>query len=584
MEVFIDTFQELEEACWLCNTECIKKKDCPAQLLEKEGMDWNNFKVKTEPYLHQVKAYEKLYGKEFMALFMEQGTGKSKTIIDITSNLYLEGKVDAVMLIAPNGVHEQWDNEQLPIHSPVPYKSMVWGKSGSSIYKRMLEEFAVLPMEPRVLKWFCINVEALSSNRHILKFIEFLINNKVMIIVDECTRIKNPKAQRTINIIYNLKKIKKKGKKVIAVEERSKYRAILTGTMVTNSPYDLWSFFEFLKHDFFNKNFYSFKARYGIEVRDIQPDTERTYHRKIRDSEMSSIRKYHNEGKTIEAIAYIMGVTETSVEYIIKHKEINVPYKHLEELKLAISDDSYIVRKEDCLDIPPKIYEKLFVTMNSEQKRIYKELKRDFLTEYFNQELTVQNKLTLVGRLQQITGGFFPYEEEGKKKLVQITSNNPKIEILKRDLEEFDWRSPVIIWARFVGELKLLEIELKKIYPEKTIKLYYGGVNGLERKYIVEDFKAGKVDIFIANKTAGTGLNLQRSHFHYFFSNSYSLEDREQMEDRSHRIGQENKVLYKDIIMKDTVDEQVHSVLQVKRDLLHYFRDHTIEEFLGGTK
>ncbi len=550
-------------------------------------MNWDNFKVKTKPFLHQVKAYEKLYGKKFMALFMEQGTGKSKTIIDIASNLYLEGKIDSVLLIAPKGVHVQWETEQIPAHCPVPYKAMSWGKSGSSVFKRLLEEFMVLPLEGR-MKWFCLNVEAMSTKNHMITFIEFLINNKVMIIVDESTRIKNPKAQRTINIMYNLKKIKKRGKKVIAVEERAPYRAILTGTMVTNSPYDLWSMFEFLKHDFFGKNYYAFKARYGMEVADTSVsmingrEVERVFHRKISESEIKSIIKYKEEDNySLEAIANIMGTTETTVQYILNHRNVNVPYKHLEELKLAIREDAYIVRKDECLDIPPKLYEKLYVEMSADQKRVYKELQRDFLTEYFDKELTVQNKLVLVGRLQQITGGFFPYEEEGKKKIIPIGSTNPKIEVLKRDLEEFDWGSPIIIWARFVGELKLLNIELSKTYPDKKIKLYYGGVHELTRRYIIEDFKAGKVDIFIANKTAGTGLNLQRSHFHYFYSNSYSLEDREQMEDRSHRIGQENKVLYKDIIMKGTVDEAVHSVLQTKRNLLNYFRDHTIEQFLG---
>ncbi len=544
-------------------------------------MNWNNFKTKTKPYLHQVKAYEKLYGREIIPLFMEQGTGKSKTIIDIASNLYLEGKINAVMLIAPKGVHEQWSNEQLPIHSPVPFNAMVWGGKGGKLYKRILEEFITLPLEQRKLKWFCVNVEAFSSNNHILTFIEFLVNNKVMIIVDECTRIKNPKAQRTINIMYNLKKIKKQRKKVLAVEERSLYRAILTGTMVTNSPYDLWSMFEFLRHDYFGKNYYSFKARYGIEIRDVQPNSERQFHRKINEGELKSIRKYAKEGKSLEAIAYIMGTTESSVKYIIDHPESNVPYKHLDELKKAIQEDAYIVRKRDCLDLPDKVYEKIFVEMSTDQKRVYKELQQNFLAEYYNKELTVQNKLTLIGRLQQITGGFFPYEEEGKGKIIRIGTTNPKIEILKRDLEEFDWNSTIIIWARFVGELKLLEIELRKSYPEKEIVLYYGGVNGLKRKYIIQDFQAGKIDIFIANKTAMTGLNLQNSHFQYFYSNSYSLEDREQAEDRSHRIGQQNKVLYKDIIMKNTVDEKVHHVLQVKRNLLNYFRDHTIEEFLG---
>ena len=579
-----EEYYEDEDPCAYCDWRCLENENCPPHHSEEQSYDWNNFKVKTKPYLHQVKAYEKVYGLPFFALFMEQGTGKSKTYIDIASNLYLEGKIDAVMLIAPKGVHEQWADEQIPMHSPVPFKTITWGSKGGRLFQRILDEFITLPLEKPALKWFCVNVEAFSSNRHILQFIEYLINNKVAVCVDESTRIKNPKAQRTINIMYNLKKIKKRGKKVISVEERAMYRSILTGTMVTNSPYDLWSMFESLVHDFFKKNFYAFKSRYGIELRDStgEDESERSFTRKFRDSDFKSIRKYYDDGKDIELIANIMSTTESNVKYIVDHPDLHVPYKHLDEIKLAIDPVAYIVRKEDCLDLPPKVYERLYVEMGSEQKRIYKELIKEYMSEYMGKELTVQNKLTLVGRLQQITGGFFPYSEEGKGKIQRIGATNPKIEILKRDMEEFDWGSPIIIWARFVGELKLLELELKKQYPEKNIQLYYGGVNGLKRKYIIEDFKAGKVDIFIANKTASTGLNLQRSHFQYFYSNSYSLEDRVQQEDRSHRIGQNDSVLYKDIIMKDTVDERVFSVLSAKKDLLDYFRSNTIEEFLGG--
>ena len=119
-----------------------------------------------------------------------------------------------------------------------------------------------------------------------------------------------------------------------------------------------------------------------------------------------------------------------------------------------------------------------------------------------------------------MTGGFFPYNENQKGKVQLIGSKNPKVEVLLRDLEEYSWSSPVIIWARFVPELLLLNRELKKAYPDKVIELYYGGVYDEKRVTIKKDFAVGKVDILIANKTAGTGLNLQRSNIHYFFSSN----------------------------------------------------------------
>ncbi len=538
-----------------------------------------HFKVKTEPFDYQVDAFHKCYPLDYFAEFMEQGTGKTKVAIDIACNLFMEKKINAVLLIAPNGVHEQWIKEQIPEHSSVPFYPWLWGKKGKT-REKFFERF-MIDETPERLKWFAVNVEAFSTTNSMKTFLEFVINHDTFIIVDESTRIKNPSANRTINIVYNLAKKKRQGKKILEVQPYSKYRAILTGTMITNSPYDLWSMFEFLKHNYFGMNYYAFKARYGVEVRDTHPGTGRIFHRKIRPDEIASIHKYAGEGKHVETIAAIMATSESSVQYLIDHPNILAPYKRLDELKELIAPHSFIIRKDECLDLPPKVYSQLLVEMNAHQKRIYKELKNQYMSMYSDKELTVQNKVSLVGRLQQITGGFFPYEEDGKKRLMTITDKNPKIEALKLDLEETGDEA-IIIWARFVGELKLLTAELRKKFPDKNIELYYGGVDKEARSQIKAAFMRGEVDILIANaRTAGTGLNLQRAHIQYFFSNSYSYEDRGQAEDRSHRIGQTHSVLYKDIIIKGTVDEAVFAVLETKKNLLDYFRSKSLHEFLG---
>lgn len=535
---------------------------------------------RTEPYDHQAEAIKKWNEKEYFALFMEQGTGKSKVAIDICSYLYEQGKINAVLLVAPNGVQEQWYSEQLPIHCKVNYKPWVWKSSKGKLHKKLQEEFLWYPLDHQ-LKWFCTNIDVFSTPTHLNTFLEFIVNHKTAIIIDESTTIKNPKANRTISLLYKMSKVTKKGRKVIDVIPYSKYRFILTGTMITNSPYDLWSMFEFLKHDYFGMNYYIFKNKYGMEIRDTHPHTGHIYHRKISYKEIQSVRKYLEDGKSPEAVAHIMGTTESTVKYIQQHPNIRVPYKNLEELKKSTQEYSYVVKKEDCLDLPPKVYEKLYVEMTGEQKRVYKELVKELMSQFADKELTVQNKVSLVGRLQQVTGGFFPYEENGKGKAYPLPNNN-KLKALIRDLEETAEKA-IIIWARYVAEINLIFQELKKAFPEKNIEVYYGKVGKDERKGIIESFKRGEVDILVANPaTAGIGLNLQVSHFHYYYSNSYSLYDRVQSEDRSHRSGQKNTVLYKDIIVRDTVDERVYDVLKNKKDLLDYFRDNSLNTFLGG--
>ena len=549
------------------------------------------FVTKTKPFNHQADAYNRFFypmvdGKrEIVALFMEQGTGKTKTALDLASNLFLENKIDGVMVIAPNGVHEQWADEQVPehVHKELPYDVLIWDNKQTKAWKIQLDKWLAPNDSPsnRKLKFFCVNVEAFSNDNHLSTFKKFVENFRTYIVVDESTRIKNPSANRTINICYSMCKLIKEGRKVKEVIHLSKYRSVLTGTMVTGSPYDLWSMFEFMQHNYFGMNYYSFKNKYGLEVKDTEPFSGRTYNRKIRKDEIESIRRYHEqEGMEIETIAGLMGTTESNVRYILAHPEIELPYKNLDQLKKTIAKDSFILRKEDALDLPPKMHQTIYVEMNSEQKRIYRELQKELLSVYDEKELTVKNKVSLLGRLQQVTGGFFPYDESDGN-VVPITSKNPKLEFLKKEIEETG-NETIIIWARFVAEIRLIKQELSKAFPDKVIEAYYGSVDTKARKDIIERFKDGHVDIFIANKTASTGLNLQVCHYQIFYSNSYSLEDRLQMEDRSHRSGQKNAVLYRDLVMKGTVDEQVYKVLKGKKDLLDYFRDNSLMDFMSG--
>jgi pantothenate kinase-related protein Tda10 len=64
------------------------------------------YKYKTEPFEHQVEAVKFVSSHPFnFGLFMEQGTGKTKTTIDIVENLFLAGAIKQVLIIAPNGVY-----------------------------------------------------------------------------------------------------------------------------------------------------------------------------------------------------------------------------------------------------------------------------------------------------------------------------------------------------------------------------------------------------------------------------------------------------------------------------------------------
>ena len=63
-----------------------------------------NYKFKTEPFEHQLKALGCSWNKESFAYFMEMGTGKSKVLIDNIAMLYDKGQINGALIVAPKGV------------------------------------------------------------------------------------------------------------------------------------------------------------------------------------------------------------------------------------------------------------------------------------------------------------------------------------------------------------------------------------------------------------------------------------------------------------------------------------------------
>lgn len=520
---------------------------------------------KTEPYAHQLRGFKLMKDKEYFALHMDMGTGKSKLAIDVAAYRFINGAIKAVLVIAPNNVHIQWIEEQFDEHCAVTFIPFVWRSDqiNRNIYKRLLNHFLMEPSHH--LKVMVVNVEAFQANTVIPFIATFVKKHETFIILDEATRIKTAKARRS-QLIHRLNKYGQ--------------RCELTGTPVAKSPLDLWSQFEFLKANYFKCTFFIFQHRYGIMMQGTNPHTGGRFSTPIDEKTYSIVRHKlktigeQRNGKLMpddyDAVATITGVSEKNVRFIEQHPAYT-RHKRLQELKDLIAPDVFTVTKEECLDLPPKVYERIFVTPSKEQMTIYKRLKSELLARYDGQELTVTNKVALTTRLLQICGGFFPYIDDGKAKATLIGAKNVKLEAIKADLDEVSETQQVIIWAHFVKELKLLHQELTK--EGYTCVLHYGGTLQMRRQMNINDFQDKKVQIFIGNPSvAGFGLNLQNGTLQYFFSNSFRTEERLQAEDRSHRIGVQGTCVYKDVVLKGTVDEKVYQSLIDGKDMNDFFK------------
>jgi SNF2 family DNA or RNA helicase len=163
-------------------------------------------------------------------------------------------------------------------------------------------------------------------------------------------------------------------------------------------------------------------------------------------------------------------------------------------------------------------------------------------------------------RLQQICCGFLKLDDGEIKDL----PNNRLNELLSV-IEETTGK--VIIWATWTHDIQAIEKLLIKNFGEDSVATYYGETPQDRRQEIVQKFqdKNDKLRFFVGQpKTGGFGITLTEASTVVYYSNSYDLEIRLQSEDRAHRIGQQNKVTYIDIVVPRTIDEKILKALKNK--------------------
>jgi len=498
-----------------------------------------DFVFKLKPFEHQMRAWLQSRDLPVFALLMEQGTGKTKVGYDTTAWLYANGRINALLVVAPNGVHRNWTEREAPTHIPDYIDWMAaYYVSPSSITVKERKALQAL-WEFKGLRILSMNVEAFSHSAPFEYAKKFLNAHNALMIVDESSTIKTPGAKRTKNLIV--------------AGRRAKYRRILTGTPYTQAPLDIFSQFKFLTPQILGNSFVAFRAEYATTVQ--------------RENKAASARRRRP----------------------VFYEEVT-GYKNLDELKRLVAEHAFRVRKVDCLDLPPKLYERRPVPLTPDQSRLYKQMldeSRAFLSniefkvgtdlnDWFDmspedqllwvmenkdkvETMTASNAAVKLTRLQQIVGGYFDGEA--------ISKINPRLNSLIQLCEECAGK--IIIWARFRDELSAISRALSEAFGEGCVAEYHGGIKPAEREAGVDGFCNGDtVRFFVSQQHAGGyGLTLVAASDVVYYSNDFSLEARLQSEDRAHRIGQEKHVTYYDMVAPGTVDEKVLSSLELKREM-----------------
>ena len=475
------------------------------------------YPFKNKPFLHQAAFLQRFWEDPHVALLADMGTGKSFMLINNAAMLFDKGKINSMLVVAPKGVYRNWYTGEVPKHMPehVPYTMACWSPTPRKAEREQMDAMLNAVDTLRIL---VMNVEAFSTEKGVSFARTFLRVTNAYMAIDESTTIKTPGAKRTKNIIK--------------VGKEAKYKRIATGSPVTKSPLDLFSQCEFLSPTCLNYNsFYAFQARYAVLVERRLP-------------------------------------THT-------FKQI-VGYRHLDELQKKLTGFSFRVTKDECLDLPDKVFTRREIELTDEQAKAYNQMKLMALTLIDGNLMSTNNALTQLMRLHQIVCGHVKYDD-GREE--DLPSN--RIKELLATIEECDGK--IIIWANYRRDIENIKNALAEAHGMTTVATYFGDTEAEDRQAIVDRFQDPNSGLrfFVGNpRTGGYGLTLTEAKTVIYYSNNFDLEVRLQSEDRAHRIGQTKSVTYIDFISPGTVDEHIVKALRSKINIASQVLGEELKEWI----
>lgn len=305
--------------------------------------------------------------------------------------------------------------------------------------------------------------------------------------------------------------------RITMISERARYRLILTGTPLSQGVVDLYAQMKFLSPKILGySSFYSFSANH-LEYSDKFP---------------GMIVRAHN-----------------------------VPY-----LAAKIQPYVYQVTKKECLDLPAKTYESRYFPMTHQQRVRYNQAKDEILNDITVDEFDSITIFRLFTALQQITSGFW------RRKGEQVEIPSWRCDTLIETIEEIAPDEKIIIFAKFHHDITEIKDTLEQNYGQGCVAMFTGQLNVKAREKELERFRNGARFFLATQSCGGHGLTLNESHYVIFYNNAFKYAERLQAEDRCHRIGQEHKVTYIDLICSNSIDERIDKVLNKKGSLVQDFK------------
>lgn len=474
-----------------------------------KDIDVSDYPFIYEPWDHQRKALKMSRKLNNVGLLFDMGSGKTKAAIDITGYRFKENEISSSLILCPLSIKQVWFKE-LKEHMPYDYDIIdLHCDNNKQKREQNMKKVKRYNKMDDILTFGITTFD--SAWRMTDKIIDCGFESGI---ADESTDIKNHSAKRS------------KGAHKIAKSEPMDYRLILTGTAITNSPLDAWSQYEFLDPSVFDCNYFQFENYYA--------------------------QKGGWKGKEI------------------------VGYQNMNDLKQKIHSISLRVTKDECLDLPEKTFTERYVQLSEEEMNAYEDLKKESIL-YLNEKdnVTVNNILAELAKLQQLANGFIHFDEidyvedEINRKTEVI--GHSKLNELKRIIKNID--DKIVIWVKFRQDIDQIEEMLNDEFDFDFVSLHGGTSNKsgeLEKQFHNDE----DTKVFISQiQTGAKGIDLTAAHTSVYYSNTFSLDNYLQSQDRLHREGQDNKVTYVRLISEDTIDERIIESLEENEKLAKEIMD-----------
>lgn len=443
-----------------------------------------------------------------LGLFFEQGTGKTRTMIEILRREYAaKGRIRRTLIICPIVVCNNWKAEFKQYSKIAQDKIVVLHGSGKNRQKQM-EKVLTNPD--------CIVVTNFETLQMKEVFAQFELWQVEILIIDESQRIKSPTSARA--------------KQCVKLADQTARNFILSGTPILDGKgMDIYMQFRVLDRGVtFGTNFFAFRARY-----------------------------FYDKNSGMNKNAYF----PKWVPHPSAFKEFN----------RKIENKSLRVLKKDCLDLPPLVRQIIPVELSKEQTTAYREMYNECITFLKDntdkpKAVVAQLALTKTLRLQQIVSGFVK-DEDGTVHRLPC----PRINVLEDLLNDLcvDGEHKVIVWATFKENYLMIQELCDKL--KLTYRTLTGDTPPGEREINMREFRQDPdVKVMIANQGAGgVGVNLIEASYSIYYSKGFKLEDDLQSEARNYRGGSEihEKVTRIDLVAPRTVDELVTEALHNKQEV-----------------